>query len=67
MPKNHSEELKNRCIELSKEGKMPAEIGRLLILPRTTVSSILKKQKETGTVRNMPKSGRPRITDARVC
>lgn len=56
-----SGDLKNVAVNMFQEGFSIAEIARRLQRPHSTVSYILKKFKSTGSVENMPRSGRPRV------
>lgn len=54
-------EKKQLIIQLSSEKKTPTEIGKLLDVPRRTVGSVIKKNHQTGSVENKPRSGRRKL------
>lgn len=62
--KEHNADLKKRVIHLNKDGQSYVQIGRLLGLPRSTVSSIIRKYMKIGTT-PCRRSGRPKkLSDA---
>jgi transposase len=48
-----------------KEKEMSPDIARVLQQPRSTISYIIRRFREAGTVENRPRSGRPRAVDDR--
>lgn len=58
--KEVSLEIKNLVVKEYKKGTSYRGIGGILDLPHTTVQYILKKYKDTGSVENKPRSGRPK-------
>jgi len=48
---------------LFKNGEKISDIARVLQQPRSTISYIIKRFREAGTVENHPRSGRPRAMD----
>jgi transposase len=57
--------VKKRDVQLNKDGQSYGQIGRLLGLPRSTVSSIIRKYITSGTTESGKRSGRPKkLSDA---
>jgi transposase len=54
-----SKEKRTAVILLKKSGKKPSVISSTLKMPLRTVYKVLKRQNETGTVQDRPRSGRP--------
>lgn len=50
--------MRNRIIELHKNGKSYREIGKAIQLPFTTVGYIVRKYEELGSIENKPRPGR---------
>jgi transposase len=48
-----------------KEKEMSPDIARVLQQPRSTISYIIRRFREAGTVENRPRSRRPRAVDDR--
>jgi len=61
--KGMSPDLKKVGVDLFKNGENIADIARILQQPRSTISDIIKRFREAGTVENRPRSGRPRAMD----
>ena len=51
-------ETKELIVALSESVKNKAELSRLLNIPRTTITSVLRNYKRTGSVENLKRSGR---------
>jgi transposase len=51
------------AIDLFKNGEKISDIARVLQQPKSTISDIIKRFREAGTVENRPRSGRPRAMD----
>ena len=47
-------------------GQTPTQISRNLNVPQTTVQGVLERLKESHTGANKPRSGRPKVIDARA-
>jgi len=56
-----SDEKKNLILKLSTSVKNKSELSRLVRVPRTTITSILKKFRTTGSTRNIHRKGRPNL------
>jgi len=56
-----SDEKKNLIVKLSTTVRKKSELSRLVGIPRTTITSILKKVQATGSTRNIPRKGRPNL------
>ena len=67
MPKKRelSNDIKEMIVKLNLEGLSKNKIGELLGIHRSTVGRVLKRFQEKGSVENIRRSGRPRVTDAR--
>ena len=52
---------KKLFVDLSENGHKLSEISKLLSVPYITISNIVKKYKNTGSVENKKRSGRPKI------
>lgn len=64
--KYYSSDIKNKIVECFKNGNKPIDISRNFQVPKGTVSKIIKKFKERGTVEVKMKPGRPRKTTKRL-
>jgi transposase len=53
------------AVYLFKNGENISDIARVLQQPRSTISDIIRRGREAGTVENRPRSGRPRAMDDR--
>ena len=60
-----SEEAKDLIVTLAESVHNKAEHSRLLNIPRTTITSVLKKHQQTGSVKNKKRSGRKKTFTAR--
>lgn len=60
--KNYSEDLKKAVISAHKKGLSYGQISKLMEIPRSTVSTMVKNHKMRGTVKNLTKTGGPRKT-----
>jgi len=60
-----SEEKKNIIVELSKYVKNKSELARLVGIPRTTITSLLKKVQTTGSTKNVTRKGRRKLFTGR--
>ena len=68
---HHSEEIRQKVVELHQAGKgygnIASNLNLLIILiaqlvmKKSTVQSIIKKFKNTGSITDLPKSGRPKL------
>ena len=58
-----SPDLKKVAVDLFKSGENIADIARILQQPRSTISDIIKRFREAGTVENHQISGRTRAMD----
>ena len=67
MPKKRelSNDVKEMIVTLNLGGLSKNKIGELLGIHRSTVERVLKRFQEKGSVENIRRSGRPRVTDAR--
>ena len=63
--KEMSPDLKKVAVDLFKNGEKISDIARVLQQPRSTISDIIRRFKETGTVENRMRSGRPHTMDYR--
>ena len=54
-----SPDLKKVVVDLFKNGEKISDIARVLQQPRSTISDIIRRFKEAGTVENRMRSGRP--------
>ncbi|PIO75925.1 transposase [Teladorsagia circumcincta] len=59
------ESTRKAIVNMKEAGMKGATIARILKIPERTVSSILSRFRERGTVANGPRSGRPRLTSIR--
>jgi len=57
--KEMSLDLKKVAVDLFKNGEKISDIAKVLQQPRSTISSIIRRFRESGTVENRPRSGRP--------
>ena len=57
--KEMSPDLKKVADDLFKNGEKISDIARVLQQPRSTISDIIRRFREAGTVENRPRSGRP--------
>ena len=53
------------AVDLSKNGENISDIARVLQQPKSTISDIIRRRREAGTVENRPRSRRPRAMDDR--
>lgn len=60
-----SGDIKEVVVDMFLNGSKISEIASILQKPYSTVSYILKKFKATGSVENLPRSGRPRVVTER--
>lgn len=60
-----TQEKRFRCVFLHEQGKSFREIGRTLKIDHKTVKAIVVRHKKTGSVDDLPRSGRPRKTSPR--
>ncbi|PIO73325.1 transposase [Teladorsagia circumcincta] len=60
-----SESTRKAIVNMKEAGMKGATIARILKIPKLTVSSILSRSRQRGTVANEPRSGRPRLTSIR--
>ena len=63
--KEMSPDLKKVAVDLLKNGEKISEIARVLQQPKSTISDIIRRFREAGTVENRPRSGRPPTMDDR--
>ena len=63
--KEMSPNLKKVAVDLFKNGGKISDIARVLQQPRSTISDIIRRFREAGTVENRPRSGRPPAMDDR--
>ena len=63
--KNLSTEERARVVVLVQEGYSMNEVARRMKISRCCVQAIVKKQKETGTVVDRHRSGRPKVSTER--
>jgi transposase len=61
--KEMSPDLIKVAIDLFKNGEKISDIARVLQQPKSTISDIIKRFREAGTVENRPRSGRPCAMD----
>lgn len=54
-----NEEIRKTIVKLYAKGKTQEEISNLLDIPQSTVSYWIVRHRETGSVKNRPRSGRP--------
>lgn len=64
--KELSTDLKETIMGLDQEGYSACKIAEFLSLNRRTVSYIIKRYRERGTVENLPRSGRKKKTNVRT-
>jgi transposase len=64
--KELSTDLKETIMGLDQEGHSACKIAEFLSLNRRTVSYIIKRYRERGTVENLPRSGRKKKTNVRT-
>jgi transposase len=57
--KEMSPDLKKVAVDLLKNGEKISEIARVLQQPISTISDIIRRFREAGTVENCPRLGRP--------
>ena len=57
--KEMSPDLKKVSVDLFKNGEQISGIARVLQQPRSTISSIIRRFREAGSIENRPRSGRP--------
>lgn len=62
--KHHSIDLREKVIKEHEDGSSYGEISKKFGIPRSTVSSLIKKYKSTGVLVDNPKSGRRPILSA---
>lgn len=55
-----SEDMRKLIVKLRNEGKSFREIGKVVNRCHGTVKKIIDKYKDTKSIRNFPRSGRPR-------
>ncbi|GAU94807.1 hypothetical protein RvY_06519 [Ramazzottius varieornatus] len=60
--KEYSDDIRNRVIKKHLDEVPNREIAWQMLLPHSSVDSMIKKYKETGSVQNKPRCGRERIT-----
>lgn len=63
--KNISSEIREVIVRLSSEGNSNRKIGETLGKSQSTVQAILQHYKDTGSVKEKPKKGRPRTVTQR--
>ena len=56
-------EERNRLLGHLQAGGSPTDLAKLFGISRNAVYKISSKFRETGTLKNRPRSGRPRVTD----
>ena len=68
MPPRHeySVDLRQLVVRLRVDGLSYGKIATTVKLPRSSVQYIVEKYHVNGTISNAPRSGRPRLTDARI-
>ena len=54
-------DIKKLFVDLSENGHKLSKISKLLSVPYMTISNIVKKYRNTGSVENKKKSSRPRL------
>ena len=64
--KELSKDLRNKVMELYKDGKGYKKISKALQMPVSTVQSLIKKWKIQGSLDTKPRSGRPRKISAKT-
>lgn len=64
--KEYSQDMRLRCVAKAKQGFGANKIARDLDMPKSTVKSIIHSHRMRGHTFNLPRSGRPRITDERT-
>lgn len=60
-----SNDVKNVIVDMRKQGKKLQEIADILSIPRGTVSDVIVRFKQRGSVENKPQTGRRRLLDTR--
>ena len=63
MPSVLTIEERNRLIGNIEAGSKPADVAETFGVTKRTVYRLIKKSKEYGTLKDRPRSGRPRVTD----
>ena len=63
--KEMSPDLKKVVVDLLKNGEKISDIARVLQQPRSTISYIIRRLREAGTVEHRPRSERLRAVDDR--
>ncbi|CAC5397113.1 unnamed protein product [Mytilus coruscus] len=58
--KELSPDLKSIAVDLFRNGEKISDIARILQKPRSTISGIIRRFQDAGTIENRPRSGRPR-------
>ena len=58
-------DIKKLFVDLSENGHKLSEISKLLSVPYMTISNIVKKYRNTGSVENKKRSGRPKLESDR--
>ncbi|CAC5420358.1 unnamed protein product [Mytilus coruscus] len=58
--KELSPDLKRIAVDLFRNGEKISDIARILQKPRSTISGIIRRFQDAGTIENRPRSGRPR-------
>lgn len=66
MPKHTNIQVRELVIHHSQQGKVSREIADLLQIDKSTVNRIINKFKTTNSLKDKPRSGRPRKTTART-
>ncbi|CAC5358586.1 unnamed protein product [Mytilus coruscus] len=58
--KELSPDLKRIAVDLFRNGEKISDIARILQKPRSTISGIIRRFQDAGTIENRPRSGSPR-------
>ena len=58
-PKELAKQVRDNVVEKYKSGLGIQKISKSLMIPRSTIKSIITKWKEHGTTVNLPRDGRP--------